>query len=258
MTDPQQPPSDYLQTSADVQAPASESQQPQTPPFQPIYTLVNNTSTRTTHHPQVHYIFSDDDPDVLTQALSQQHHANLNESASSPAPDQRAILLDLSQGKDGAYNVSWASSLSPSWAVLDAQVTRISPPSSDNGGNGDGIPSPNKKRPDRLMLRIEGVDGGSLASSGELKLPSERSGHGSGSGSGSHSGQKTTEVEDYNKLVAEFENRMTMLKKVVDTGEERRNKLSEPVEAATEESDQADNAAAPTKTEALSRSVDSG
>ncbi|KAI0170724.1 hypothetical protein BJ166DRAFT_494610 [Pestalotiopsis sp. NC0098] len=270
MADPQQPQADLptgAATADDDPATGSDNQlrqQPQAPPsFQPIYTLVNNTSTRTTHHPHVKYIFSDDDPDELMQALAQQHHANLGASASGPAPDHRAILLDLTSTGDGELDVSWASSLSPSWAVLDAQVSRISPPSSDGGGgNGDPTASPSsQKKPDRLMLRIEGFDGGSLTSDSELRLSDERNRLGSGSGSGSSSHQRPTEPEDYNALVDEFDKRMSLLKKVVDAGEERRNKVARAAEMGPnmqQHDAPAEAEAEPTSTENLQRSVDSG
>ncbi|KAH8682504.1 hypothetical protein BX600DRAFT_448702 [Xylariales sp. PMI_506] len=210
-----------------------QQQYPGSPTFAPIYTLVNNTSTRSTYHPQVHYIFSDDDPDLLTQALAEQHNSNLQESASGPVPDHRAILLDLAQDAEGGYSVSWASSLSPSWAVLNAQVNRISPPSSESesgpGTSGDNA----QKKQDRFMLRIEGVEGGSPGSASELRLSGERTGQGSGSGSGSGSINKERdneskgEAEDYAGLVEEFDKRMSMLRKVVEAGEERRRKMAE-------------------------------
>lgn len=40
-------------------------------PFQPIFSLVTDNTTRQIHHPRVHYIFADDDPEVLTDALAQ-------------------------------------------------------------------------------------------------------------------------------------------------------------------------------------------
>ncbi|KAI1862798.1 uncharacterized protein JN550_009945 [Neoarthrinium moseri] len=243
MTDPQPTIAEHMQPRPeDLEAAAAaaagpdhhhEQQHQRTPAFAPIYTLVNNSSTRTTHHPRVLYIFSDDDPDRLTEALAQQHDANLGESASGPAPDHRAILLDLAQDAEGGYSVAWSSSLSPSWAVLDAQVSRISPPSSSSDGEGSqGQDSPSassKKKPDRLMLRIEGVEGGSLGSEGELKLSGDKSGHSSGTGTGSGSGQKDREsghAEDYGNLVDEFDKRMNMLRKVVDAGEERLSRLA--------------------------------
>lgn len=37
-------------------------------PFQPFFTLIEDANTGEYHHPTVHYIFSDDDTDILTEA----------------------------------------------------------------------------------------------------------------------------------------------------------------------------------------------
>ncbi|KUI70648.1 hypothetical protein VM1G_05691 [Cytospora mali] len=68
--------------------------QPQQPhPFQPLFTLVTDSTTRATHHPRVHYIFSDDDPDILTEALAQhsyqQNVSSISPSGSGTAPEER-------------------------------------------------------------------------------------------------------------------------------------------------------------------------
>ncbi|KUI55754.1 hypothetical protein VP1G_03176 [Cytospora mali] len=68
--------------------------QPQQPhPFQPLFTLVTDSTTRATHHPRVHYIFSDDDPDILTEALAQhsyqQSASAISPSGSGTAPEER-------------------------------------------------------------------------------------------------------------------------------------------------------------------------
>ncbi|KAI0011967.1 hypothetical protein F4779DRAFT_145684 [Xylariaceae sp. FL0662B] len=220
---------------------------PSLPAFAPIFALVNNTSTRTTHHPHVRYIFSDDDPDVLTRELAELD-PGVDASASDPALNNRAMILDLA-ADDGAniggggggvctYDVAWAASLSPSWAVLGAHLSPISPPSSSDGGNGEGRGG----RPDRLMLRIEGVEaGGPGGSEGELLLRASGeastskqgtpSGSRSGSGSGNGHGQKAAEAEDYAGLVDEFERRMGTLRKVVEAGEERRRKIAVDADA---------------------------
>lgn len=105
-----------------------EHQQQQQAPlaqFHPLFTLVTDATSRAAHHPRVHYIFSDDDPDILTDALAQYSHQNEQQlqhqrrqspakgpsssdralpqqqlqSSSSPAPppvsSDRAIVLDL-------------------------------------------------------------------------------------------------------------------------------------------------------------------
>jgi len=227
---------------------------PRPPPtFAPIFTLVNNTSTRSTHHPHVRYIFSDDDPDILTQALSEceegyhnnayNDNPNDNEEGGEGAGDpryydnsparnnnsNRAMILELAPNDDGSggYSVAWSSSLSPSWAVLDAQLSRISPPSSDAGhgysnrdkdrdrdgsrdrddedeDEGADDRGGNTMRSGRLMLRIEGIETSSsrVPSTSELKIPSssppeasnrqyhQRSGSLSGSGTGQQQPQQ--------------------------------------------------------------------
>ncbi|KAI1500131.1 hypothetical protein F5X99DRAFT_252726 [Biscogniauxia marginata] len=201
------------------------------PPFAPIFTLVNDTSTRTTHHPHVRYIFSDDDPDILTQALAE-YNTGIDASAPDPASTHRAMILNLAPNSDGGYSVEWASSLSPSWAVLNADVNQISPSPSDGGssgtGRGDGEPT---NRPDRLMLRIEGIESGALGSEGDLRISGEASRQisGSASGSGSGSGQRDRERgegEDYINIFDEFERRMSTLRRVVDASEDRRRKIA--------------------------------
>ncbi|KAI1748372.1 hypothetical protein F4782DRAFT_360658 [Xylaria castorea] len=212
-----------------------DAERPRTPPlFAPVFTLVNNASTRTTHHPHVRYIFNDDDPDILTQALAECEHTNTDQSDSDPVLTNRAMILDLAPNDDGGYSVAWASSLSPSWAVLDAQLSQISPPSSDAGhssGSGAGDTGNDKNnRPDRLMLRIEGVETSAPSSSSELRISDEasrqRPGSGSGSGSGQRERERAGEGDDYANTLDEFEKRMATLRKVVSASEDRRKKLA--------------------------------
>ncbi|KAI1407559.1 hypothetical protein F5Y13DRAFT_124837 [Hypoxylon sp. FL1857] len=196
------------------------------PPFAPIFTLVNNTSTRTTHHPHVRYIFSDDDPDILTQALAELD-LSIDASTSDPALRRnRAMILDLAPDPTGGYRVAWASSLSPSWAVLDAQLSHISPPSSDGESN-NGNEGGDTGRVDRLMLRIDGIESSALGSEGESSGEPSRQGSGiaSGVGSGQHDRDRG-EVEDYTNIVDKFERRMTTLRKLVEAGEERRRMIA--------------------------------
>ncbi|KAI1104623.1 hypothetical protein F4804DRAFT_182767 [Jackrogersella minutella] len=198
------------------------------PPFAPIFTLVNNTSTRTTHHPHVRYIFSDDDPDLLTQALAELD-PGIEDSTSDPAlRSNRAMILDLAPDPRGGYSVAWASSVSPSWAVLDTQLSHISPPSSDGGSNNGNDGVDNSGRADRLMLRIDGIESSALGSEGETSGEASRQGSGIAGGSGSGSGQHDRErdSEDYTHIVDKFERRMTTLRKLVEAGEERRRMIA--------------------------------
>ncbi|KAI0975428.1 hypothetical protein F4678DRAFT_325362 [Xylaria arbuscula] len=214
-----------------------DTQRPRTPPpFAPVFTLVDNTSTRSTHHPHVRYIFSDDDPDILTQALAECERADVDGSGSGLAPANRAMILDLAPDDDGHYNVSWASSLSPSWAVLNAQLSQISPPSSDAGHGGGSGPgdagTDNNSRSDRLMLRIEGIEMNTAGSQSELRI-SDEAGHqrsGSASGSGQRERERSREADNYSGMVEEFEKRMTTLRSVVNASEDRRKKIAAQTE----------------------------
>ncbi|OTB00738.1 hypothetical protein M426DRAFT_324099 [Hypoxylon sp. CI-4A] len=208
------------------------------PPFAPIFTLVNNTSTRTTHHPHVRYIFSDDDPDILTQAL-----AELNPSPDAPTSDSalrshRAMILDLAPEPNGGYSVAWASSLTSSWAVLNTQLSHISPPSSEAESNNGNEGGDNNGRPDRLMLQIDGIESNALGSEGGLSGEASRQGSGTTSGGGSgQSLRDRGETEDYTNIVDKFERRMSTLRKFVEAGEERRRMIAAGVyttEAAPE------------------------
>ncbi|KAI1209756.1 uncharacterized protein F4807DRAFT_89049 [Annulohypoxylon truncatum] len=209
------------------------------PPFAPIFTLVNNTSTRTTHHPHVRYIFSDDDPDILTQALAELD-TGVDESTSDPAlRHSRAMILDLAPNSNGGYSVAWASSLSASWAVLDTQLSHIPPASSDGSNDGDEG-GDNNARADRLMLRIDGIETSALGSEGGTSGEASRQGSGIASGGGSgHHDRERGETEDYTNIVDKFERRMTTLRKIVEAGEERRRIIAaayttEPMQDATE------------------------
>ncbi|KAB8272442.1 hypothetical protein BDV30DRAFT_128440 [Aspergillus minisclerotigenes] len=58
---------------ANVTFPHSENERPHEistshPPFQPFFTLIEDASTSEYYHPTVHYIFSDDDTDIVTEA----------------------------------------------------------------------------------------------------------------------------------------------------------------------------------------------
>ncbi|KAJ4418048.1 hypothetical protein N0V82_005802 [Gnomoniopsis sp. IMI 355080] len=225
----------------------NQQQQQLLPPFQPLFTLVTDSTTGATHHAHVHYIFSDDEPDLLTDALGQyntQHQqqqqqqtttASSGSSSAKPAPPttDRAILLDLvpkpSAGEPSsssstsvapAYDVAWASSLSADWAVVSAKVT---PMSADDNDTADMTATPARGADGALMLRIEGVELArpprprALRSKASLELSS---------GSSSGVGQSAAQQEDYGAIVDEFDKRMVVLRKVIEAGRERQLKMA--------------------------------
>ncbi|KAL4730139.1 hypothetical protein ACLX1H_002170 [Fusarium chlamydosporum] len=151
------------------------------PSFEPLFTLLTNSTTNTTVHPRIHYLFSDDDHSIL--------------STPTQDPSHRALVVDLAPAPEGSPNrwaVSWASSLTPDFAVTESSVAVQQSEGDENGG---------------AMLRVEGVEREPVETRPD-SLP--------GSGSGAIGG------EDVDVLAEDFRRRMGVLKKVVDESEKRR------------------------------------
>ena len=109
-------------------------------PFQPFFTLIEDSLTNEHHHPTVHYVFADDDADLITEAAcrsllrddatqtyapyAEESEAGL--SNTSDAIREHYLLLDLAPTTrtDGAaaYEVTSAQSLSSEWQVLGTSV----------------------------------------------------------------------------------------------------------------------------------------
>ncbi|KAL2890849.1 anaphase-promoting complex subunit 11 [Ceratocystis lukuohia] len=129
-------------------------------PFDPPLTLVTNTSTGTTYHPQVYYIFSDDEPDTLTHALQLANNRN-------PGLYDRAVIVDLQPSDaDTGWTVAAASSITADWAVTSAQFMPLggSPgPTSAGGGMSTAAASGNAANNGSdsdgdMILEITGTD----------------------------------------------------------------------------------------------------
>ncbi|KAF4449120.1 hypothetical protein F53441_7516 [Fusarium austroafricanum] len=175
-----------LELSHDQAAAAGENEaiEAPMPPFEPLFTLLTNSTTNTTVHPRIHYLFSDDDPSMLATSVED--------------PSHRALVVDLAPARGGdssRWAVSWAASLTPDFAVTNSSVAVQQSEGDENGGSG------------ALMLRVEGVEREPVEMRPD-SLPS--------SGSGAIGG------EDVDVLAEDFRRRMGVLKKVVDEGEKRR------------------------------------
>ncbi|KAL1837864.1 hypothetical protein VTJ49DRAFT_3312 [Mycothermus thermophilus] len=210
--------------------------QPSPPqPFSPIFTLIASTSQstnkQTIHHPTVHYIFADDDPEVLTAALAH-HHGSVRDEEEDDSnnemqgggirtPLDRGVLLDVEPTADGSgYEVVWASSLTPDWAATSARLSRT-----EAGTGADGFAT--GALGSNLVLKIEGVSlepspprsllGKAAAASPETEMQSE--------GTVSGRQQNVPTAEEYPELLREFEKRMGTLRKVVEAGAARQRAL---------------------------------
>lgn len=123
--------------------------------FKPFFTLIESSSSAADpssenyHHPTVHYVFADDDPEILTAAALESLDSNPEQAdnPSSTAENERFVILDLSpSGKE----VVSATSLSPDWQALRISIS----PAPSWGGSSDG-----KGEAERgLMLRISGQE----------------------------------------------------------------------------------------------------
>jgi len=124
------------------------------PDFRPFFTLIEDPDTGEHHHPSVHYIFSDDNPDFLTSHIVDRMD---REQAATSSEQQvvnnreRMILLDMAP--DGKTVVE-AQSLSQHWQILKTTVGQA-PSWADEVSRKD-IPG--------LMLNIQGMESGKLKS----------------------------------------------------------------------------------------------
>ncbi|KAK4547156.1 hypothetical protein LTR36_001377 [Oleoguttula mirabilis] len=84
------------------------------PDFQPFFTLVENPDTGEHHHPSVHYLFSDDDEEIMSDAtlMAIDQAAASGEQAEV---EERIVVIDMAA--DGKSVVS-ATSLSSHWQAL--------------------------------------------------------------------------------------------------------------------------------------------
>ena len=96
---------------------------PHPPDFKPFFTLIEDPQSGEHHHPTVHYIFSDDDPEILTNAALEALEAQ-GDDAQHRAPaehaEERYVIVDMAA--DGK-TVTSASSMSKEWQALRTTIT---------------------------------------------------------------------------------------------------------------------------------------
>jgi len=210
------------------QASTTQKEIPTRPPFQPFFTLISDAATSTTHHPQqVHYLFEDDDTELLTAACLQAVDAEDAYEASSKSPleqplaassppdptaaaaaqrldrrvqENRILVLDVDAS---GTKIVRAHSLTPNWQILS---TSLSPaPTWDTPAQGGSSEEHN------MMLRIEGAE-----ALEEVKLA------GKTKGLRDQEGNAAASEEELLSLMQDFEERMKILRKVVESGEQGR------------------------------------
>lgn len=115
--------------------------------FKPFFTLIEDPETGEHHHPTVHYIFADDEPEFLTDAtltaIEQAGEEDSEEKEKEKKKEERFVLVDIAA--DGKTVVS-ATSLCARWQALKAGVGQA--PSLGQSEEGGGNP----------MLKISGQE----------------------------------------------------------------------------------------------------
>jgi hypothetical protein len=135
--------------------------------FHPFFTLITDAITGETYHPSTYYVFSDDEPDVLTTASLHALDSYSPQPAQSPsrtahpssdpsdevserdeaADSERYVVIDLAPS---GVQIHTAKSLSPEWAITGADIrgapTFQASEDTEGAGGGEG-----------LMLMLEGM-----------------------------------------------------------------------------------------------------
>lgn len=227
------------------------------PSFSPFFTLLSSSTHSsqrlTIHHPTVHFVFADDDPDILTAALAYHHRGGSEQDATSSPdsneklynkePRDRAVILDMVPSSSGnGLQVAWASSLSPDWAVVAAQVMPMEDQANSGGANtaagGVFAASSPSLHTGPLMLKIEGVaiepsatsssslSSSRLASGGRLSFTPEGDLQSSMTGKGKQAATATPSPEEYPTLLQDFERRIGVLKRIAEASSVRQRRIS--------------------------------
>lgn len=169
--------------------------------FSPLFTLVEDEVTGEQHHPHVHYIFSDDHTDGLTDAVLQTLTERANNAyddvrASQTRSSNRYIIVDLDAS---GQHVLQAQSLSSRWQVAETQLTRA-----PTFGEGEGETAGEAG----MMLKIRGSQGHAEQYDDE-QVPSVVLGRAQDAADGSLR-------EAMSALAERFEKEMSVLKRLMD------------------------------------------
>ena len=132
------------------------------PDFKALFTLIEDSETDDHYHPTVHYIFSDDDPEILTSAALAALDSNQDASRADDIEERHVIIDMAADGK----SVTSASSMSPDWQALKTTIRRAPSWGEDSKSADIG-----------LMLKISGQESKLAGASKEKKKPQQQLGN---------------------------------------------------------------------------------
>lgn len=102
----------------------------QAPPFQPFFTLIEDAHTAEYHHPTVHYIFSDDDTDIVTEAALRSLEAQQDAQAGLKR-DQPQRQEEVDEDGKSALLPPPIPGVRENYIVLDVEPVTATKPSLD-------------------------------------------------------------------------------------------------------------------------------
>jgi hypothetical protein len=199
--------------------------------FQPFFTLIEDSLTHSHHHPTVHYIFADDDTDIVSEAAcrslvhddpfmtttapapsshQQDHELELEpEPSRLPAPlpgvREHYLLLDVqpvtsAESMPTSYEVTRAHSLSAEWQVTNTSIS--SAPTIDAVDDGA------EGAVEGLMLRIEGRG----------VVPPDDDDDDEEEAAGKGKGRTGTEQETLEGMLRRFETGLADIRRAIEAG----------------------------------------
>ncbi|KAJ5778739.1 hypothetical protein N7520_001985 [Penicillium odoratum] len=248
---------------------------PQQPAFQPFFTLIEDIPTAEYHHPTVHYIFSDDDTDIITEAAlrsleaqqdalpgSKKHHTYIGQHDGQEDHDASTLLPPPIPGIRENYVIldvepvpaSEHTTTAPSPAAMQfgpgVNPMSSSPATQPSPGAGTApqpqfrVTSAKSFSPDWQVMRSEMVP----APTFENNEDGDGTGHGlllkiHGTGGLPYAAESTKErgTSRLEEMMNQFAKRMSELQTVIDSayveGEKRQDGDAE-VEAGVDEQEQ--------------------
>jgi len=226
-TQPRSPPNQLLEYERAIQEENTADEPHRRLPF---FTLIEDTINHEYHHPTVHYIFADDDMDILTEAAyrslrdddplsvvptsEQESQPSVlspreqeQEESRLPAPvegvREHYVILDVQPDIRGtSFEVTSAQSLSSEWQVLNTSISNA--PTIDATDGDDGV--------EGLMLKIEGRG---LMSESETKPK--------GRGARKEKDRNKDAMDD---LVEQIESGLADIRRLVQAGDDLAGSLS--------------------------------
>lgn len=222
------------------------------PELKPFFTLIEDANTLEYHHPTVHYIFSDDDPEFLTEASLRaletgsnaelspsREHEGSRQSGLLPPPipgfKERYIILDMENtpgdGAAAAAAAQIATSAGTTGTTISTSPATQQQQQQSTGHSAYRVTSAHSLTPDWQILNTQ------LSPAPTFDTPNDLSGDPASTGGGalmlrvegtagfprdvpSNKERDKQGRQSLEEMMEQFEKRMGELRRVIEVGEE--------------------------------------